>query len=542
MDILNTKKRILLIGDEGVALFRVSSGRAARIFNLSWKDENFAVVLRQKLVKQDRNVPLQLLFDMLDQQYRKETIPKISFFDRNKVVNRRLNIAFPKVRVKAALPLREKPQDEGKVYLFAALPSNRRMEMVYEAVITSGVPLSGLSLLPIESAQLASKIADNAFKHSESTNRWTVLIGKHQTGGLRQIVTKNGELALTRLTPVQKVGEEEPNVAEDIQREFQSTLSYIKRFGYAHGDDLDLVIVTSDRVEAALQSVQWTTPNVLFCKPGKAAQLAGLKYFEETGPVFTDILHAAWAGSRSKAVLPMQTPVLDRINKPRQIARGVTALLILAALIVGVYGAYKFIVLQDTRAEHEIAVQKKRQLEAEYKREMAIFDSLPMKPETVKAALDVHDRVKALATDPVPYVKMIVESMTPRMRLQGIRMKPDKQDILYEPIEATQKRRSRRGGEEKAQDARPTVSIDVEFMFPESQDPAVGAREVEQFVDTMRAKLPQHVINIKKQIGSLSISERLNESLDVDPVTGLPVTPPSVKYRYATVEMTGEAL
>ena len=94
-------------------------------------------------------------------------------------------------------------------------------------------------------------------KESKEKASWTIFMGQQSSGSLRQIVTRNGELALTRMTPIVDTDIEPALWAREVTEELDSTMSYLARFGYKKEDGLDIIIVSNGSTHQALQQTDF---------------------------------------------------------------------------------------------------------------------------------------------------------------------------------------------------------------------------------------------------------------------------------------------
>lgn len=203
-----------------------------------------------------------------------------------------------------------------------------------------------------------------------------MFIGQHQNGGLRQIVIKDGELALTRITPIVDTDADPDIWAHEAHQEFQATLSYMARFGFAVEDGLDIIVVANPAAGDILGSLIETEANIYAMTASEVAKKLGLSISSYSDQRYADVLHAAWVAKKSKLQLPMQAKELEAISKPRQVATMLSLLLIAGAFYMGYEVFTKFEDLQnnnevvtDTRArtarlnnEYQIEVEKKEAL------------------------------------------------------------------------------------------------------------------------------------------------------------------------------------
>jgi len=71
---------------------------------------------------------------------------------------------------------------------------------------------------------MITKLSEKMHDKGAPIPKWTVFIGQHQSGGLRQVVVREGELALTRMTAVGSHDENPMNWAREVQQEFKLNL------------------------------------------------------------------------------------------------------------------------------------------------------------------------------------------------------------------------------------------------------------------------------------------------------------------------------
>jgi hypothetical protein len=422
MATLPLNRRILLVGGEGVVLFAPAGKGVEREAAISWDVPNFDRQLAETLTEKNKNKSVLVLFDGADQAYRKEeNVPKLSPLDRPRFIKRKLELAFPSYPIRAALEIKAakkkgfqvKADDTPPSYLFVALPETEQLDRVGAALLESSVPVAGFGLLPVESAGLVVEIAQNLFnpeakkQKGRKGSRWCVLIGQHETGGLRQVVVKDGNLALARLTPTSEAGTSGPGWVEEVMRGFKETLAYVARFGYSADEGIDVVIVCGEIEKQFFDQKAMPVTNFRCVNPGEALALIGAKSFGLEKTNFADALHAAWAGRKRAPALPVRIPSIHRIMAPRLGARFASVALVvtalaMAALAVNDYQAY--LSLDDDLSAKE---NRQQMAQREFDQESKAFDSLPVKPETLKNALAVKALLDNNSVDPGPILNTL---------------------------------------------------------------------------------------------------------------------------------------
>src|SRR3954471_12504791 len=160
------RRRVLMVGGEGVTLFGPTARGIEREAALSWEVPDFDQQLVEALNEQNQGDPVLILFDGVDQTYRKEeNIPKLSFFDRSRYIKRKLEQSFPNYPVRASVKV--KPPGENPFYLFVALPETDRLDNIAADMLEAGVPVAGFGLLPAESVGLVATLAAKMFNKEE---------------------------------------------------------------------------------------------------------------------------------------------------------------------------------------------------------------------------------------------------------------------------------------------------------------------------------------------------------------------------------------
>ena len=402
---LSSNKRVLLLGADGVVIYGPSGSGVEREASLAWDMPNFDEMLVEALGKQNTNKQVMVLFDGADQTYRKEeNIPKLSAVDRPRFVKRKLELAFPNYPIRASLEI--KPQIKGRKtkgpssYLFVAMPETDLVDRVGRAILESGVPVGGFGLLPAESVGLAPALAEKIFASEPGgVGRWTVLIGQHETGGLRQVVVKDGNLALTRLTPTAEGGVSGAAWAEEVTREFRATMTYISRFGFNPDEGIDVIIISDDISRQFFDAQTMGIKRLKGISVSDALKLLGSKSFGLEKTNFADGLHAAWVAKKRALRLPIRVPSLHQIMAPRLAAQGGAVVLAFTAIAL-VYMAFSS-VQQNYVLNQEIEQRQSQRgmLERELAQESKVFETLPIKANLLKGTLNTKT---FLETNTVP--------------------------------------------------------------------------------------------------------------------------------------------
>ena len=434
----NRNRLVLIMGDDGVVLYAVEKKKAVRIVSLFWDAPDFDRKLISAL-KSGYNGDIVILYDAVEQHYRKDRIPKVGAMDKRKVIDRKLNLAFPNFVIKSSLPLKGakkkgltiKADDAKAEYLFAALPRSEMLTRIVSVLYEVEIGIVGLGLLPVESVGLVDELASRCIvKKRAVRSKWTVMIGQHETGGLYQIVTHNGNLAMRRLTPV--ADSANGGIAGDVIREFKATLSYIARFGYSAKDGIDLIVIAAKGEHNALSMANLPVANLCLLDLPDALDMVGGRYEGESVKTYADPLHALWSAKSAKLVMPMKIAELQKVSMPRKIAQ--------LLVIVSIFGMLGLLYLNYTGysayADHREMIEfKTTQLNAltrEHEQETAVFEQLPMQPTTVNNILEIKNMLQKNSIDTVPVLEVLYNALNANFIVEtmSIAHTPDEESSL----------------------------------------------------------------------------------------------------------------
>lgn len=483
-------RTVLLISDEALLIYSVG-GRGVRLIDtVPWNVENFEANVAAVISKECGGKPVLILNDMVEQHYRKERIPKVSVMDKANVLARKLMVAFPNYPVRAALPLKEKVGKGGKalpgsVYIFAAVPDTEAFQKTMGAARRSLAPIAGFCLLPIESASMIKALAKKVSKGKDKA-KWTVFIGQHQNGGLRQVVIKNGELALTRMTPIVENDDDPGKWVADIAHEFKATMSYLGRFGFDPSDGLNVILIANPSVGEMLEEVLGVPCSFYSMTSQDAAQALGISLGRQDTLYHADILHVAWSGRKAALTLPMKAREIEKVSQPRQIAVAASFLLVLG---FG-FQAYQLFGYYDTVSTNQSAIddemQKKSGLEMQYAKEVKRKEDLGFDITLIQSALAVHDDLERRRVKVLELFYRIGVAMGTELRFDIVEMGKGQPAVMDRWA--------------KNKPKAPLFVMTMRMTFPSTTDPEKGNKEVQDLQVRLQTVLQDHVVKVTKKL------------------------------------------
>ena len=183
------------------------------------------------LLRAANGVPVYLMADTVDEDYRFETLPHTGGKDRRDMVERKLKQLYRSTPFfGASLLEREDAKRRDDRYLFAALTNPEVFNPWLRILTASGLPIAGVFPVPMVSMGL--------IKTLELKEPNLLLVSKHEAG-VRQTFVKDQRFRISRLTPI-RAGS---NTIESCAEEIRNTRMYLDALNVMHVDDLLTVVV-----------------------------------------------------------------------------------------------------------------------------------------------------------------------------------------------------------------------------------------------------------------------------------------------------------
>lgn len=523
---LSSSRSVLLLGDEALQVYKAGFTGTKLVEVVPWELPNFEQTVSNLISRDCGGAPVVMINDMVEQHYRKERIPKVSPLDRARIVKRRLSVAFPNYAIRAALKIDEKKSRKdkreglaGNLYLMAAIPVSEAFQKTMEAVKLSMASVEAFCLLPLETTDLVTSLARRVAKRTSKKARWVVFIGQHHNGGLRQVVTKDGDLALTRMTPIIDTDIEPDLWVKEVVSEFKATMSYLSRFGYASEDGLEVIVIANQVVQSSFDKFSHEiNGNLHILDVQQAAYYVGKRIGRQEDLRYADPLHVAWCGRKKSFTLPMQAPQIDRVSQPRKRASFFTFILFLTALVFGAYSYYEYENHKLTQEQLELAYTTKNTVEDVYNQEKTRKEALGFDFMLVQSSVRTYEELSGTNLKPLETIQALGRALGTNLRIDTFESKIVESDqnnrAIFTDI-----------AEDGQETKRNRYEAIFSVSFPSSIDPEVGVIEINNLVERLRQLLPDHEVEILKQVADLSYTGDFEEELSdlVQDETGTPL-------------------
>ena len=503
-------RSVLLMGDDALYVYNVSGRGAKLVDTVPWAAEDFSDVVSTLIRRECGGKPVLILNDMTDQNFKNgQRLPKVGPMDRGNVLARRLTVAFPNNPIRGAVAIKEMVSGEagarpkmvaGGLYLFVGIPMSEPVQKTIDAVKRSMAPIAGFVVLPVEASDMVTALAASSAGRDRKPSEWTVFIGQHQNGSLRQVITRNGQLALTRMTAVGDSEASPTNWAEEVAQEFRATVSYLSRYGYSAEDGTDIIVITGSAAGNALEKRIGIPCNYSTYTAQEAARELGMSLGFQDDDRYADALHAAWAGRKAKFIMPLQAQELSNIHKPRQAVAAVMFGLLLGAAYLAWSLAGQFSTLISTGGELSQTQKTLREVTAVYDSEVARMSSLGFDIKLVQGSINAYNEFENGGMHALSQLKKIREALGNELRLDALKL--TRIPAVVQP-DATPVYDS----EGKEVKPRPSMEALLQLSFPPTVAPEVGAREVEDLERRLRSAFPGFIVTVEKQVEGMDYDE-----------------------------------
>ena len=524
---LPSKKGVVYLTDDALFVY-TASGKSVILKEMyEWGVETLQGDLTKLLQKNYSSVVV--LNDTVDQHYRKERIPKVGVLDAANVVKRRLSMAFPEYPIRTyreiPQPKNIKDQDAAamKHYLFCACPDNGNIRTVINAIRDSGVGFTGLCLLPMESEGLIQKLSEAMEKKktgflgkskaktkgkkddkSAAKTGWTLFVGQNASGGLRQVVIRNGMLALTRISPIVETDADLSLWCREVERELESTLGYLSRFGYNEGDPLNIIVIANPNASQIFEELGRLEVDVDVIDSKEAMKLVGLKPTKSELLHVSNSLHVGWVAKKVKLAAPMASGVIDSIIKPRLAATAAAAALALGLIGSMYYFSTSIIAYNSNLRNYEVVSAQKNQIDTVYDKEIERKEALGINLKLMQSSYDISEELAQSQIDPLSVFQSIAKSMEGQLKLDSVTVEKGEPalDAYGYPMPVSNEEGS----------AAPSRTV-LKFSFPGSVDIEKGNAAVLDFKSRLEGEFPQAEVKVAKILKEVSYRGELETQI-----------------------------
>ncbi len=255
----------------------------------------------------DRRLSIQALVDAVEEDYRAELLPHVGGSERTAMVQRRLRQLYRTSPYHAAVRQgRQADQRRDDRYLFAALTNADLFAPWAEVIEQAGIAFAGLYLLPLVMTSLAERLG---------IDRAPTLVITATASGLRQTFIEDGQLRVSRLTPLARSAADHGGI-DMLVEEVGNTRLYLEALKLRGRDDpLSVTLVDiDDSLQAAATALERQGNNIHCVRIGAATLVRKLPLSAQMLADTPDALALALLGLRSPSANLAPAPSMRRFR------------------------------------------------------------------------------------------------------------------------------------------------------------------------------------------------------------------------------------
>ena len=331
------------------------------------------------------NVPVHILADAVEEDYRFETLPHAYGSDRADMVGRKLKQHYRNTPYVAAWLLgRDSDKRRDDRYLFSALTNGELINDWVQVVTARGLPVAGIYLLPMVSAALLDRIDTRA------TN--LLLVAQH-ANGLRLTFFRDRQFRLSRLTRGDSGRAE--NRARYFGEEVSNTRLYLHALRTMTLDE-QLTVLLVDRTDELAEVAAGVTrdnPSLECVRLGRQELTTRLNL---PGPLLDASPYAIYLQLLGMKEPPSNlapanvTEGYKRYQARRAVYAGCGALAAAAAVWAGI----NFGQAMSLRGDSEDAARQTALLASQYAEVTRQFPQAPASAENLKKAVEIAQKLR----------------------------------------------------------------------------------------------------------------------------------------------------
>lgn len=350
------------------------------------------------------NVPVQIMADMVEEDYRFETLPHTTGSDRAEMVGRKLKQHYRNTPYMAAWQLgRDSGKRRDDRYLFSALTNPELIDDWLRAVAERGLPVAGIYLLPMVSAGLLDRFG------SKATN--LLLVAQHPNG-LRLTFFRDRQFRLSRFTrgDAGKVDSRTRYLSEEIS----NTRLYLHALRTMTLDEPITVLLVDhgDELAEAAEGIVRENPS-LECVRLSRQELAGRLGIAEpllAASPYLIYLHLLGLKTPPSNLAPASVTEGYKHYRARWMIYAGCGAIAAGAIIwtgVNLYQAMRL------RGEAEDVTRQTARLSSQYQEITRLFPQAPTSAENLKKTVEIAQQLRETERNPLRMMALVSRALEP---------------------------------------------------------------------------------------------------------------------------------
>ncbi len=351
------------------------------------------------------DIPLYLVADLAEEDFRNETVPHALGRDRRLLYQRKLSQLFRTAEYRCALfQGRESQGRRDDKVLFSALTNNERLSPWINCIIENRIPLKGISSSAILMEFLASHMQLEQVPH-------LLLVTTHQPNRLRLTYFQNCRLNFSRLLTLSDnaVG----NLTEAVMTESRHTRQYLERLKLIpHDQPMEVHFLTSAEGCGDWNRNSYASGNLLRFHCHETESIAGDSDIDipddAIGATAICLIHALRTKGLSNPYGSKAVVRYHDIARIRKILNYSGMFIVFFGLAAGIHPLITGIkdLAQTQRLNNE-----SNWLDQQYQTLRQNFPSTPIPAEDMKNVVETVDAIQSQSFSPMDMMTLVSQSL-----------------------------------------------------------------------------------------------------------------------------------
>ena len=403
----------ILVSISAVQVTAALSRRGQLVECASFQNDDSGSTAFDEFLAPHPGVPVYFMADVVEEDYRFETLPHAVGADRGELVQRKLKQHYRNTPHVAAWFLgrdRDKRRDDR--YLFSALTNPNLVAPWLQAATTRGMPVAGIFLLPIVSAGLIGALGVKA------TN---LLLVSQQSGGLRLTFFRDGQFRLSRLTRGE--GGKVASRARFIADEVSNTRVYLHALRTTRLDE-QLTLLLLDRNDTLIevsQAIARDNPSLECIRVARRQLSSSLRIAESMLDLSADAVYLQLLAQRTP-VSNLAAAAVTVGFRRLQLRRAVYAAAGAAAFVGAAWSGFNVWQTFDAHAQMTAAARHTTLLRDQYREVTRQFPAAPASAQNLKRTVEIAQQLREGVRTPEMLMRVVSAALdsAPGIAVSGL--------------------------------------------------------------------------------------------------------------------------
>ena len=404
-------RRVLLLTADRATLYLARAGRVADALQFPASDEGHTAFARYLAAAP--SAPMTLLVDVVEEEYRQDTIPHVFGRDRRAVLSRKFARLFRGTPYWLALAQgREREGRRDERVLLAALTRPEIVTPWVSELLAQRVPIAGIHSLPVLSRELLKQLG--------AKGQNVLLISVQQASGLRQTFFRDGHLKISRLAAMPRPGT--VPYASYVTSELDKLRRYLNSLALSSREGpLEVYVLSHGDMLAELEQECRDTDTEHYSLVDVAQLAKKLRIAADARTPYSDMLFAQ---------LLLDAPPREQYaqaEETRYFKLHQTRIALLVAGVLTLLGSTAFSTLEFVEAlglkqQALDAAQKAAFYQDRFELARRGLPPTPVEPGDIKQAVDIVAALEARRATPLPWLGALGAELArmPDVRLDDV--------------------------------------------------------------------------------------------------------------------------